>query len=335
MLTNREQARIAEEAAVREAVERRQVAKEERQRIAEVRACRMDGRPLGRPLTPKARRPPSLLSHEQAEAKAAALVVAQSRAANAEAARDRARRLAAATAIARAYKRHLACRFARLQLRFQRDFKHTAPFWAKFGRWWRNRAAAIKIVDFLRACHQCKLPGFSPIYVRLFVQKVRVVQKYIRAFLACKRARVEALLLQWDKAEMKFIKSLFQEAVIRRKRGLIAESSVTGSLMKWQGKRPSGALEEKAMAAAAEADLTARRYALARLDGAPATRVQARQPNPPPPTPRRRAETPPACRNGVPWRAKSSRLSSAPTASWATTRWALSMSLYSPYLAPI
>ena len=138
--------------------------------------------------------------------------------------------------------------------------KHTQPFWAKLGRWWRNRAAATKIIDFLVACKQCTVSGFSPIYARRFVDKVRLVQKHIRAYLACKHARVEALLIQWDKTELKFIKGMFQEAVDRRRRGFVAESSVAGSFLKWQAKRPSALA--KAVAAAAEADLKARRCAV-------------------------------------------------------------------------
>ena len=50
------------------------------------------------------------------------------------------------------------------------------------------------------------MQGFSPLYVKKFLTRVRLVQRCIRSFLACKRARVEVLLMKWEKAELQFIK---------------------------------------------------------------------------------------------------------------------------------
>jgi hypothetical protein len=41
-----------------------------------------------------------------------------------------------------------------------------------------------------------------------FLRAVRCVQRFIRAFLACKNARIEAISNLWDKIELPFIKVL-------------------------------------------------------------------------------------------------------------------------------
>ena len=123
---------------------------------------------------------------------------------------------------------------------------------------WKQKVSAKRIESFLVAVRKAStVRGFSPMYIRRFMSRLRMIQRTFRSFLVCKRARVEALLLKWDAIELGFIKVMFAEAEARRKRGVIASTSVAGSMMKWQRTKPSTLAA--AVAAAAAAELKARR----------------------------------------------------------------------------
>lgn len=163
--------------------------------------------------------------------------------------------------IGRWYRARKNIRHARLEMTFLKNFRYTKPLWMRVALRWKRSLSARRISIFLTACTKVQLRGFSPIFIRRFILKVKLVQRHIRSFLVCRRARVEALTLKWERVEGAFIRKMFAEAESRRRRGIVAASSVAGSMMKWQSSsrgKPSLAAAAALAALAAQAELKAR-----------------------------------------------------------------------------
>jgi hypothetical protein len=59
--------------------------------------------------------------------------------------------------------------------------------------------------EFLTDSAKCTLFGLSAMYVRHFMKCVRFVQRNMKSFVACKKARAECIGLIWDNIEKQFI----------------------------------------------------------------------------------------------------------------------------------
>mmetsp|Transcript_6148 Transcript_6148/g.6312 ORF Transcript_6148/g.6312 Transcript_6148/m.6312 type:complete len:904 (+) Transcript_6148:319-3030(+) len=78
-------------------------------------------------------------------------------------------------------------------------------------RIWKKNLRVRIAKDFLNACALCTTyKGFSSMYVRRFVKNVRLVQRFVRSFLACKTIRVMALLKAWDTVEWNLIRNMIK-----------------------------------------------------------------------------------------------------------------------------
>ena len=127
------------------------------------------------------------------------------------AARAAARRRAAVACIVRWWRqRVLVCRAVQERL-FLARLKRAKPILRRLIKRWKRILAARLLTRFLAACAKAPLRCFSPRHVKRFLQAVRTVQRLVRAFQACHQARVHALCLMWDRAELAFIRELFAQ----------------------------------------------------------------------------------------------------------------------------
>jgi hypothetical protein len=120
-------------------------------------------------------------------------------------------RHAAATCIAQWWRRRVRILRAVKERHFQARLKRAKPVLLRLVRRWKRALAASAIARFLVACATAPLRGFSPRFIRKYLQAVRTVQRLVRAFVACHRARVDVLVRMWDRAELAFIRELFAQ----------------------------------------------------------------------------------------------------------------------------
>jgi len=120
-------------------------------------------------------------------------------------------RHAAATCIAQWWRRRVLVRRAVKERHFLARLKRAKPVLLRLVRRWKRALAASAIARFLVACATAPLRGFSPRFIRKYLKAVRTVQRLVRAFVACHRARVDVLVRMWDRAELAFIRELFAQ----------------------------------------------------------------------------------------------------------------------------
>jgi hypothetical protein len=120
-------------------------------------------------------------------------------------------RNAAATCIAQWWCRRVRVLRAVKERHFQARLTRAKPVLLRLVRRWKRALAASAIARFLVACATAPLRGFSPRFIRKYLQAVRTVQRLVRAFVACHRARVDVLARMWDRAELAFIRELFAQ----------------------------------------------------------------------------------------------------------------------------